>query len=397
MWDGQEYAVRMLPLVNHSGRRGPGVAPHSLRPINRSAMSKIAKPAANTPKSALATTRKPAKATTKAAAGAAKPSKSVKAVKAAKHATESNPSNSMATMVDKVMEAAKSGTLPKRRVSPPPRNPAFEDAIVFYADMLGFSHQVKNVKAIDGAGALIKVLKRFAEQFTESADTHAFFGRKYWAISDSMVAVWNMKSDAVGVMTEFDAILSQLSGLAFAQGLMMVDDKQLVRGGVARGWFKEIDNTIISPALVDAARIEECIQNPFIGVAKDIYDYFLQHPGRHMYTSSIDPMNDLFIPPCAYTNNQPALDYFMVTIGEIDLTSSQITHSRTLPSGTDRQDYMNKTHAANVRIYIEKHRQFIVDGLATKTGKVLDKYRALREHHNFRIDGRFTDKALLIP
>lgn len=360
-------------------------------------MRKTTKPVANALKSALATTRKPTKATTKATARAAKPSKSVKTAKAAKHATASKSTNSMATMVDKITKAARSGALPKSKVPPPLRNPAFGDAIVFYADMLGFSHQVKSVKSIAGANALIKVLKRFAEQFTESADTHAFFGRKYWAISDSMVAVWNMKSNAVGVMTEFDAILSQLSGLAFAQGLMMVDDKQLVRGGVARGWFKEIDNTIISPALVDAARIEECIQNPFIGVAKDIYDHFLKHPGRGMYASSIDPMNDLFIPPCAYTNNQPALDYFMVTLGEIDLTTSQILHSRNLSSGDERQDYMNRTHAANVRMYIEQHRHFIVDGLATQTGKVLEKYRALREHHNFRIEGRFTDETLLIP
>ena len=360
-------------------------------------MPKAAKPAAKAPKSASAITRKPANATTKAAARAEKPQKSVKPPKAAKHATARKPSNSIATTVDKVMKAVMSGTLPKRKVSPPPRNPAFEDAIIFYADMLGFSHQVKGVNAIAGADALIKVLKRFAEQFTESADTHAFFGRKYWVISDSMVAVWDMKSAAVGVMTEFDAILSQLSGLASAQGLMMVDDKQLVRGGVARGWFKEIDNTIVSPALVDAARIEERIQSPFIGVAQDIYDYFLHHPGRRMYASSIDPMNDLFIPPCAYTNNSPALDYFMVMIGEIDLTTAQIVHSRTLPSGTDRQDYMNKAYAANVRVYIEQHRQFIVNGLATQTGKVLEKYHALREHHNFRINDRFTDKTLLIP
>jgi hypothetical protein len=360
-------------------------------------MPKAAKPAGNAPKSPTATTRTPGKATTKAVARAAKPPRAEKPAKAAKQATASKPSNSPATTVEKVMRAVMSGTLPKRKVSPPPRNPAFEDAIVFYADMLGFSHQVKGVKAIAGADAVIKVLKRFAENFTESTDTHAFFGRKYWAFSDSMVAVWDMKSAAVDVMTEFDAILSQLSGLASAQGLMMVDDKQLVRGGLARGWFKEIDNTIISPALVDAARIEERIQSPFIGVAHDIYDYFLQHPGRRMYASSIDPMNDLFIPPCAYTNGLPALDYFMVTLGEIDLTNAQITHSSTLPSGNDRQDYMNKAHAANERLYIEQHRQFIVDGLATQTDKVLEKYHALREHHNFRINGHFTDKTLLIP
>jgi len=360
-------------------------------------MPKAAKPAGNASKLATATAGKPAKATTKAAARAAKQPRSVKPAKAAKHATTSKPSNSPATTLDKVMKAVKSGTLPKRKVSPPPRNPAFGDAIIFYADMLGFSHQVKGVKAISGADALIKVLKRFAEKFTESADTDAFFGRKYWAISDSMVAVWDMKSAAVDVMTEFDAILSQLSGLAWAQGLIMVDDKQLVRGGLARGWFKEIDNTIVSPALVDAARIEERIQSPFIGVAQNIYDYFLQHSGRRMYASSIDPMNDLFIPPCAYTNGLPALDYFMVMIGEIDLTNDQITHSRTLPSETDRQNYRNKAHAANVRMYIEQHRQFIVDGLTTQTSKVLEKYQALREHHNFRIDGLFADKTLLIP
>ena len=321
----------------------------------------------------------------------------MKPAKAAKRATANKSSNLTAAAITKLVETALSANLPKRKVLPPPRNPAFEDAIIFYADMLGFSHQVKGVKVIAGADELIKVLKRFAKHFTEPVDSHAFFGRKYWAISDSMVAVWDMKSDAVTVMTQFDAILSQLSGLASAQGLMMVNDRQLVRGGVARGWFKEIDNTIISPALVDAARIEECIQNPFIGVAKDIYDYFLELPERGMYSSEIDPMNHLFIPPCAYTNNLPALDYFMVTIGEIDLTSAQTIHARTLPSGTDRQDYMNKAHAANVRTYIEQHRQFIVDGLGTETGKVRERYLALREHHNFRIEDRFTDKGLLIP
>jgi len=138
-----------------------------------------------------------------------------------------------------------------------PASLAFDDAIVLFADLLGFSHRVKVAKTLTHADALIQMLKHFAHTFTEHPENHALFGRKYWAISDSMIAVWDMKSMAVELMTEFDAILSQLSGLASAQGSMMVQDGQLVRGGVGRGWFKEDNDTIASPALVQAAAIEK--------------------------------------------------------------------------------------------------------------------------------------------
>lgn len=282
--------------------------------------------------------------------------------------------------------------------APAPSNLEFSDAIVFFADMLGFSHQVTAANSIGQADALVNVLKRFADEFTESNQTHGFFGRKYWAISDSMIAVWDMSSPAAKVMGEFDAILSQLSGLAFAQGRLMITDKQLVRGGVGRGWFKEVDDTVVSPALVQAAGIEKKIESPFIGVSPELVEYFNAHRGRTAYAPSIDPMADLFIPPSAYTNSLPALDYFLITLNEINLSDQDIRAAKDVPPGKERDRFRDQRAWENQKRYVREHRDFITAGLASKTGRVREKYAALREHHNFRVLGYFKEPGeFLIP
>jgi hypothetical protein len=277
-----------------------------------------------------------------------------------------------------------------------PKNLAFADAIVFYGDLLGFSHQVAAAGTLAEADGLIRVLKRFAGEFTESGDMHDFFGRKYWAISDSMVAVWDMQSEAAKTMTEFDAILHQLSGLAIAQGRMLVDDGQLVRGGVARGWFKEDSDTIVSPALVRAARIEGAIASPFIGVDADLYAYFASHQGRGMYAPQIDPIPDVFIAPAAYTAGLPALDYLTMTLGEIELSTKELKHAMTIPPGEARDDYMNQRAWENKLEFMRRHRDIIAKALGTHSGSVLNKYQALRDYHNERVQARFQDPSLLV-
>lgn len=271
-----------------------------------------------------------------------------------------------------------------------------QSAIVLFADLLGFSHQVESVQSIDDACLLTGKLDRFAKEFSESHEMADFFGKKYWAFSDSIVVAWYEKSEAAVVMTPFDAQLHQLSGIAVAQAMSMRQDAQLVRGGIGRGWLLERDETVVGQALVTAARLEKLIKAPFIGVENDLYAHFVSHPGRRMYAASIDPIPSTFIAPCDYTNHIPALDYLMVALEEVDLTNKQIMEAKGIPSGDARDEFMSKSAWNNKLEFVRWHRDFIADGLRSTDKRIIEKYDALRAHHNARVSSSLPDDPTLM-
>lgn len=284
----------------------------------------------------------------------------------------------------------------QQEVVAPTENLSIADSIVFFCDLLGFSHQVRAAADLDASEALIKTLQRFAKEFTEDPATHGFFQRKYWIFSDSMVAVWGMRSDAVVHMTEFDAILSQLSGLAAAQAVMMISHGQPVRGGVARGWFREDDGTVVSSALVRAAELEKKVANPFIAVHPEVYDYFVGHKGRSMYVPEIDPVTDLFIPPSAYTGGIPALNYLRIGISEIYLSPYQMTEAKKMPAGKLRDDFTGELYRLNRRKFAEDHRDRVATGVSSVDAAVRVKFQSLRQYHNDFVADEFPGKEDLL-
>lgn len=270
------------------------------------------------------------------------------------------------------------------------------NAIVLFADLLGFSHQVEKVRSLEDAAALTAKLDRFAREFSESHEMAAFFGKKYWAFSDSIVVAWYEKSEAAVVMTPFDAQLHQLSGIAFAQAMSMQQDGQLVRGGIGRGWLLERDETVVGQALVSAARLEKLVKSPFIAVETSLYEHFVGHPGRRMYAPSIDPIPSTFIAPCDYTHHLPALDYLMVALGEMDLSTRQIHQARDIPPGEARDAFMSLSAWNNKLEFVRWHRDFIAKGLETSDKRTLEKYEALRAHHNYRVTSAISDDPALV-
>lgn len=262
-------------------------------------------------------------------------------------------------------------------------------AIVLSADLLGFSNAVNGVSDRDGVALLLDHLDRFATQFSgvdyEDRETHEFFAKKYWAFSDGIVVCWFGGSDAQSAMTEFDADLDQISGIASAQVHIMFNNRQLVRGGIGAGWIIERNTTVTGTALVAAARIEKKIEMPFIGIERALYDFYENHPGRSSYAKDIDPVPELFIPPCEYTRNYPALDYLLIGLGEIDLTDTQRRQSRNIDNGEERQRFLNQCWSKNRLAFIERHKMLVVEGLQHPDPRVREKYDALRQHHNFRV------------
>ena len=285
---------------------------------------------------------------------------------------------------------------PKKRRAAPIR-----PAIVLFADLLGFSGMVDQARTKSDARALASRIEGFATHFSgtdfEDPKTQKFYRKKYWAFSDSIVVCWYFGSRAAKVMTSFDAELSQLSGIAIAQAEIMLTDEQLVRGGLAVGWWLEERSSVVGDALTCAARIEKTIESPFIGVTKELLERYLKHPVRGHYSKDADPTRELFIPPCDYTAGLPALDYFMARLNEIDLTNQQVRQARLVPSGDARDEFRNKCFWENRSSYVRWHRDFVAKGLKHVDPKVRKKYEALKQHHNFRVQPLYpTDLAMLV-
>lgn len=270
---------------------------------------------------------------------------------------------------------------------------AVQAARVLFADLLGLSDDVDVAESLEDGEKLAARLKRFAEQFSgkevEDADIQAFYAKRYWAFSDSIVIRWFDGSEAQTAMTDFDADLEQLSSIALAQAVIMHDDRQLVRGGIGQGWLLEREDVIVGAALVNAARIEKAIKMPFIGVERELYDYYRKHPVRRTYARDIEPLASLFIDPCEYTCGLPALDYFMTMLGEIDLSARQKLKLREIPPGEARSQFANECWRENRASYVRWHRDFVAQGLQHTKANVREKYSALMRHHNSRTRSLF--------
>jgi hypothetical protein len=90
------------------------------------------------------------------------------------------------------------------------------------------------------------------------------------------------------------------------------------------------------------------------------------------------------------------LDYFLITLGEIDLSNEQIWKSRSIESGKERDDFRSKCWWENRLRYVRDHGKFIIEGLRSPDEDVRLKYEALREHHNRRVAERFEEAGLAI-
>jgi len=67
----------------------------------------------------------------------------------------------------------------------------------------------------------------------EDKEIRAFYGKHFWAFSDSVVVLLEVGSEAEQLMSSFDARLDQLTDVARAQGLL-IQERQLVRVALPR-------------------------------------------------------------------------------------------------------------------------------------------------------------------
>ena len=110
----------------------------------------------------------------------------------------------------------------------------------------------------------------------------------------------------------------------------------------------------------------------------------------------LDPFPRVFIPPCPYTLNIPALDYLSVAYGEIDLTDRQRRDARAIQDPEARDQFQNQCWNENHLSFIRWHRDFLTQGLKGSDPKVVQKYNALSQHHNWRVSQLYPGQEELL-
>jgi class 3 adenylate cyclase len=296
-------------------------------------------------------------------------------------------------------------TLPAPEGTPGAASPSVPfPAIVLYADLLGFTDQIDQCDPMKMPEVLrlAETLARYGGEMTceqvEDDEVRKFYGKRFWAFSDSVVVLMAMGSDAEMSMSSFDARLDQLSSMALAQGTLFMQG-QLMRGGISEGWMFIKDNIVLGSALAEAARLEKHVKNPFIAISHDLYRDFCNSPSRNWYAKELDPVNEVLIAPCEYTKGNPALDYFTVCFRNIDLSDQDLLafRDRGLSSQHADWDRLASEHVfANKRRFVLEHRARIVNGMNHADPSVAAKYAALKHYHNDRTTAIFVDTTGLL-
>jgi hypothetical protein len=179
-------------------------------------------------------------------------------------------------------------------------------SIVAWVDLLGFREQICNADTPEKFQAAYRRMWDVHQEFDkETASIHddqgevnQNLGKRILALSDGLVIALNLESDspAAKVSSLYERMGSFLDALRLAQARCAFDGN-LVRGGVATGYFWFQDDILLSPALVAAYEMESkktLAQNPVIILHRELADELRAMKGSEGYRDDCDPMDDLF-------------------------------------------------------------------------------------------------------
>jgi hypothetical protein len=96
--------------------------------------------------------------------------------------------------------------------------------ITAFLDVLGFGDRVLNARKISDIDAVVKSVRSIQSEFDYmpkdklDREVHAIYKKTVLAFSDSVIVNVPLQSDMTEHEGTFDPLMSELSGIAFAQG-----------------------------------------------------------------------------------------------------------------------------------------------------------------------------------
>ncbi len=177
-------------------------------------------------------------------------------------------------------------------------------SIVAWVDLLGFSEQIRNAHTPEKFQAAYRRMWNVHQEFdketasveSDQGELNESLGKRIVALSDGLVIALNLEnnSPASEVSSYYERVGSFLEALRLAQA-RCASVGNLVRGGIAVGYFWFEDDILLSPALAEAYKMESKIaKNPVIILSRELADKLRAMKTSEGYSDDFDPMDNLF-------------------------------------------------------------------------------------------------------
>ncbi|GEC57901.1 hypothetical protein ABIF38_008733 [Bradyrhizobium japonicum] len=272
-----------------------------------------------------------------------------------------------------------------------------------FIDLLGFSARVEAIineeqlRALDDE--VVHVQNEFEHKSTDRfiREEHKIVGKTVLAFSDCLVISVPLHSKVADSEGTFDLLMSELTSYAWAQGTCVLRGIFL-RGGVDLGFWYRRKDTLISPALVRAYRLEHAACVPMIAITPDLQTYLSDHPHRKYYSDDVDPTPKTLMQYSNLPNGQTQwfINYLRICLDTIEPTISGEDRDRYQAEDQDGRDRMRTEAWQNAcRDWARQHRNAILTAYASAGNdeSVRAKYAWLFRYHNEEIGRFFGEEA----
>jgi hypothetical protein len=266
--------------------------------------------------------------------------------------------------------------------------------ITAFLDVLGFSERILTAKTntdFEGIIADIESIQRafdFKSKDKDVKEAHAGSKKSVLAFSDSVIVNLALQSKLTKLQGTFDPVMSELSGMALAQG-QCVASGLFLRGGVDIGWWYRKSTVLASESLVRAYRTEGSAIFPVIRLTDGLHKFVSTHPHRKFYSNDIEPVLTLLREyKGTGGDGKPIsfwyLDYLSVVVESLDWVTSAAQRQKCLAAAPEKRDRIREMgYRANIRNWLRHHAQMIKRAHAkSKDARVKAKYEWLADYHN---------------
>ena len=123
--------------------------------------------------------------------------------------------------------------------------------VTAFLDVLGFADRVLNAQEIADIDPIIKDVRKIQKEFEfkpkdkREKEVQAYLKKTVLAFSDSVIVNVSLQSEVTRREGSFDPLMSELMGMALAQGNCVLSGLFL-RGAIDLGWWYRSGNTLIS-------------------------------------------------------------------------------------------------------------------------------------------------------
>ena len=331
----------------------------------------------------------------------------------------SDPAKSFAEAFPDIMKRVEESAAKRaqRRKELLEKDIAADYRIVAWIDILGFSDQLQKAQTEAQYRAVYHKMLFVHEAFDspnasdepeERERINREYGRSVLALSDGLVVTASANTEARTVMTPYDLLMSFIGDIIMAQA-NCAQKGIFLRGGISIGPFYFENNILLSPALVEAYKLEskQAIY-PIIIVAEKYISALRKLKGFKHYAKGAEPSQAYFqpikIPEQKKGEKFYHLDYlrFLADPGSHGFYSEadRKANSDRKNSPAKRDRIFQESHKKSAAQAMCWHKKKLIEAHKVATSeKAKEKYRWLMAYQNRALDGYPTiyKKALISP